>query len=203
MGSRHCRLQPHRWRQRISWGTSKDPILEIFQSGHFEYSKAASSHRSYPMAEMRRQRLTLPTHDEIREKIDRSGCDLFAFFQDNMDSEPTPDDTCFIHSISHRDTELLAVDIRRADAPAVSGLITKLMKNWESQRVKPAEACLAMGCNLMLQVVEPPAKFLDEIMDNAVRAAVEYRGNKDFSVLMLVPARRLTDREAKEIGTKR
>jgi hypothetical protein len=144
--------------------------------------------------------LTLPTHDEIREKIDRSGCDLFAFFQDGRGADPTPDDICFIHSISHRDTELLAVDIRRADVPAVSGLMTKLMKNWESQQIKPAEACLAMGCNLMLQAVEPPPKFLDEIMDNAVSAAVEYRGNRDFSVLMLVPARRLTDRDLGEIS---
>lgn len=144
--------------------------------------------------------MTLPTHDEIREKIDLSGCDLFAFFQDDRDADQTPDDICFIHTISHRDTELLAVDIRRADVPAVSGLMTKLMKNWESHRVKPAEAFLAKGCGLMLQAVEPPPKFLEEIMEKAVRAAVEYHGNRDFSVLMLVPARRLTDRELGEIS---
>lgn len=117
--------------------------------------------------------MTFPTHEQIREKIDRSGCDLFAFFQEHPSGDPSSDDQCFIHSISHRDTELLAVDIRRADAPALSGLMTKLMKNWESKPVKPGETCLAKGCNLMLSVVESPAKLLDEIMSTAVRAAVD------------------------------
>jgi hypothetical protein len=126
---------------------------------------------------------------------------LFAFFQDDPGADPAPDDQCLIHSVSHRDTELLAVDIRRADAPAVSGLMTKLMKNWEFKPAKAGETCLAKGCNLMLSVVEPPRKLLDEIMETAVRAAVEYRGNKDFSVLILIPARRLTDKEVEEIAT--
>jgi len=147
--------------------------------------------------------LTFPTHEEIRQKIDRSGCDLFAFFQENPSGDPTPEDQCFIHSISHRDTELLAVDIRRADAPAVSGLMTKVMKNWESKPVKAGEACLAKGCNLMLSVVEPPGRLHEEIMEETVRAAVDYRGNKDFSVLILVPARRLTDKQVEEIATAR
>jgi hypothetical protein len=147
--------------------------------------------------------LTLPTHNEIRETIDRNGCDLFAFFQSKAGADEAPDDQCFIHSISHRDTELLAVDIRRADAPAVSGLMTSLMNHWESKPAKAGETCLAKGCNLMLSVVEPPETLLDEIMDKTVRAAVDYRGNKDFSVLILVPARRLTDKEFEEIAAAR
>lgn len=145
--------------------------------------------------------MSLPTHNEIRETINNSGCDLFAFYEDTAGADP--DDQCFIHSISHRDTELLAVDIRREDAPAVSGLMTKLMKNWGSQPLKSGETCLAAGCNLMLSVVEPPEKLLDEIMGKAVRAAVDYRGNKDFSVLVLIPARRLTDEEVEEITASR
>ena len=147
--------------------------------------------------------MTVPTHDEIRKTINRSGCDLFAFFQRDDSADAEPDDRCFIHSISHHDTELLAVDVRRADAPAVSGLMTRLMSNWESKPVKPGETCLAKGCNLMFSVVEPPDKLLDEIMDKAVRAAVDYRGNRDFSVLILIPARELTDREVEEIASAR
>jgi hypothetical protein len=147
--------------------------------------------------------LSSPTHDEIRETIGRSGCDLFAFFQGNAGAASGPDDECFIHSISHRKTELLAVNIRRADAPAVSGLMTSLMNRWDSHPVKAGETCLAAGCNLMLQVVEAHPKFLVEIMDKAVRAAVEYRGNKDFSVLILVPARRLSDEEVANIRSAR
>lgn len=75
------------------------------------------------------------TENEIRETIDRSGCDLFAFFQGDAGSTPKPDDECFIHSI----------------------------------------------------------------MEKAAHATVDYRGNKDFSVLVLVPARRLTDEEIEEI----
>ena len=145
--------------------------------------------------------MTAVRKNEIREKIDRFGCDLFAFFEGDAGSNPNPDDECFIHSISHRDTELLAMNIRRADVPAVGGLLTRLMNRWESEPLEPGQTCLAMGCNLMLQVVETPAKFLDEIMDKAVRAAVDYRGNKDFSVVILVPARRLTDDEVQEITT--
>jgi hypothetical protein len=78
--------------------------------------------------------------------------------------------------------------------------MTKVMKNWESKPVKAGEACLAKGCNLMLSVVEPPAKLLDEIMSTAVRAAVDYRGDKDFAVLILIPARRLTDHEVEKIA---
>jgi hypothetical protein len=78
--------------------------------------------------------------------------------------------------------------------------MTKLMKNWEFTPAKAGETCLAKNCNLMLSVIEPPKKLLDEIMDTAVRAAVDYRGNKDFSVLILIPARRLTDKEVEEIA---
>jgi len=147
--------------------------------------------------------MSLPAQDEIRETINRSGCDLFAFFQGGANADPDPDDQCFIHSISHRDTELLAVDIRRDDAPGVSGLITDLMKNWDSAPVRPGETCLTLGGNLMLQVVEPHEKFLDEIMNKAVRAAVDYRGSTDFSVLLLIPIRRLTDEEVEEIRAAR
>ena len=143
--------------------------------------------------------LTLPTQNEIREAIDRSGCDVLAFFRSEADADPKPDDQCFLHSISHRDVELLAVDIRREDAPAVSGLVTNLVNHWETKPVKAGDTCLAKGCNLMLSVVEPPGKLLNEIMDKALRAAVAYRGNKDFSVLVLVPARRLTDTEIEEV----
>jgi hypothetical protein len=128
---------------------------------------------------------------------------LFAYFEGDANADPRPDDQCYIHSVSHRDTELLAVDIRRADAPAVSGLMTRLMKNWESKPAKAGETCLAKDCNLMLSVVEPPAKLLDEIMDTAVRATVDYRGDKDFAVLILIPARRLTDAEVYEIARAR
>lgn len=55
----------------------------------------------------------------------------------------------------------------------------------------------------MLSLVEPPGKLLDAIMDKAVRAAVNYRGNKDFSALTLVPARRLTEEQVEEITTAR
>jgi len=143
----------------------------------------------------------IPARDEIRETIERTGCDLFAFFEGEAAADPKPDDQCFIHSISHRDIELLAMNIRRDEAASVSGLMTKLMSNWESNPLKPGETCLAMGCNLMLQVVEPHEKFRDKIMDNMLRAAVDYRDNKDFSILILFPARRLTDSEVEEIST--
>jgi len=145
----------------------------------------------------------MPTKVEIREVIDRKGCDLFAFFERDAGADPQSNDRCFIHSISNRDTELLAVDIRREDASAVSGLMTSLLSSWESKPVRPGETCLAMGCNLMVRVIEAPAEILDEIMHNVLSAAVDYRGNKDFSVLILVPARRLTDREVGEIATER
>ncbi len=67
--------------------------------------------------------------------------------------------------------------------------------------MKAGEACLAKGCNLMLSVVEPPGRLREEIMEETVRAGVEYHGNKDFSVLILVPARRLTDKEVEVIAT--
>jgi hypothetical protein len=40
-------------------------------------------------------------------------------------------------------------------------------------------------------------------MDTAVRATVDYRGDKDFAVLILIPARRLTDAEVYEIARAR
>jgi hypothetical protein len=163
----------------------------------------AASRNMWLSTPLRRQTLSLPTHNEIRETINRSGCDLFAFYENVAGTDPDPEDQCFIHSVSHRDTELLAVDILRDDAPAVSGMMTSLINGWESHPLKPGETCLAAGCNLMLSVVEPPKKLLDEILGKAVRAAVDYRGNKDFSVLILVPARRLTDEEVERITTSR
>lgn len=141
--------------------------------------------------------MSLPTREEIRETIDQSGCDLFAFFE--ADKDPGQEDRCYIHSISHQDTELLAMNIRRSDTPAIAGLITTLMSRWKSQPVQPGETCLAIGCNLMLTVVKPDDAYLDQIMDETVRSAVAYRGNKDFSVLILVPVRQLTDEEVKRV----
>ena len=145
--------------------------------------------------------MSLPTHDEIRETISRSGCDLFAFFGGGTSVDPDPGDQCFIHSISHQDTELLALNIRRDDTPAVAGLITNLINRWESRPVKPGEHLLATGSSLMLTVTKPDDAHLDQIMDEALHSAVTYRGNKNFSVLMLFPVRRLTDEEVRQIET--